>query len=369
MVLALLVTACGGPIAPPPSVSPGAAASRAPGAESTGALRLELVVEGIDRPTALADAGDKGLYVTELTGRVRVISDGRLQGEPRLDLRDRVLIGGERGLLGIALHPDFATNDRMFVSYTNLDGHTELHEFGPNGDTLLLTIPQKIKFHQAGDLSFGPDGYLYMSIGDDGRGVKQRLRPDELYGTIVRLDVDSVAGGYAIPDDNPFVAGGGLPEIWDYGFRNPWRFSFDHSTGDLWVGDVGASNNEEINLHPGGTPGGLDFGWAATAGMGCRESGCDKRGVTWPTAVYDHEDGYCGVIGGYVMRASEVLDGHYVYGDLCSGHIWSLPPDEPRKPAVQIESDLRISSFGRDAAGSIYVLVHWENGRVYRLAG
>ncbi len=365
VLVALVVSACSGPATPNGSAGAG---SPAPAISSNGALGLELVAEGIDRPTAMADAGDKGLYVTELTGRVRVIADGRLQDQPLLDLRDRVTARAERGLLGIAVHPDYATNERMFLVYSNLSGHTELHEYGPDGDELLLTIPQTIDFHKSGNLAFGPDGYLYMSVGDDGRGKTQRL-PPEIYGSIIRLDVDAADKPYAIPADNPFVDGGGDPEVWDHGLRNPWRFSFDSRTGDLWIGDVGSSNNEEINRHPAGTPGGIDFGWAATAGSGCREAGCDKRGVTWPVVEYDHEDGTCGVIGGYVMRGSSAMDGHYVYADLCSGHIWSLSPDAKATPVVEIDSDLRIASFGADAAGSVYVLVHWQDGRVYRLVG
>ncbi len=374
--IVLLITACS------PTV-PGGSASEAsrppaptsiPSLSSGGPLGLDLVVDGIAKPTALADAGDQGLWVLEQVGRVRAIVDGRLQSDPILDLSDRVLNDGERGLLGIALHPQFATNGRYFLTYSNLETDTELREFNVNDDVtsegiLLLEVPKDTVFHQAGALEFGPDGYLYASIGDDGRQGSDRADPDSIYGTILRLDVDAEPGTYAIPPDNPFVGGGGAPEVWDYGLRNPWRFSFDSATGDLYIADVGQNTAEEVNLHPAGMPGGLDFGWIATEGNECREAGCDTDGVTWPIVAYGHEDGDCGVIGGYVIRAEQAGQGSYLYADLCTGRIWSLPVDEPGDPTLEIESELRISSFGVDSAGTVYVLVHYGNGSVYRVTG
>lgn len=370
--IALLVTACSSGLVAPSARPP--AATSVPSVGSEGPLGLELVADHIDLPTALADAGDQRLFVLEQGGRVRVISDGHLLPDPILDLSDRVLNDGERGLLGIAVHPEFGTNGRLFLTYSNLEGDTELRVFeiedGVDAEgTLLLEIPKETVNHQAGALAFGPDGYLYASLGDDSRSGFDRADPSSIYGTILRLDVDTVPGGYAIPPDNPFVDGGGRPEVWDYGLRNPWRFSFDTVTGDLYIGDVGPTNIEEINVHPAGTPGGLDYGWIATLGDACREEGCDTSGITWPTMTYGHGDGDCGVIGGYVIRSEQARQGHYLYGDLCSGRIWSLPVDQPGEAALEIDSGLRISSFGIDSAGTIYVLVHYRNGSVYRVSG
>jgi glucose/arabinose dehydrogenase len=372
-ILALLLTlsACQ-PVAPAPSSRPPAPTS-APSIETGGPLSLELVAEGINKPTALADAGDRGLFVTEQGGRVRVIQDGELLADPVLDLTDRVLAEGERGLLGIAVHPEFAANGRFFVTYSNLEGDTELREFNIQDDVnaeghLLLEVPKKTVFHQAGALEFGPDGYLYASIGDDGRQDTNRADPNSILGTILRLDVAEV-GRYAIPPDNPFADGGGAQEVWDYGLRNPWRFSFDSVTGDLYIGDVGQHRGEEINLHPAGTPGGLDFGWIATEGFDCRVEGCDTEGITWPVVAYDHEDGQCGAIGGYVLRSDQASAGRYLYADLCSGEIWSLPAGGGGDPKLEIDSKLRISSFGVDNAGTVYVLVIYTNGSVYRVTG
>jgi hypothetical protein len=366
--IVILLTACNGPGGSGADAAP----TSRPFVESGGAIALELVTDGIAQPTALADAGERGLLILEQVGRVRAIVDGELQPDPILDLSDRVLNDGERGLLGIALHPAFATNGRYFVTYSNLETDTELREFniadGPDADgALLLEVRKDTVFHQAGALQFGPDGYLYAAIGDDGRQDTNRADPNSIYGTILRLDVDADAGAYAIPPDNPFADGGGAPEVWDYGLRNPWRFSIDSETGNLYIGDVGQNTAEEINIHPGDTPAPLDFGWIATEGNECREPGCDTAGITWPIVAYDHEEGDCGAIGGYVIRGDQPRTGHYLYGDLCSGRIWSLPVDEPGDPILEIESGLRISSFGIDAAGTVYVLVHYGNGALYRI--
>lgn len=171
---------------------------------------------------------------------------------------------------------------------------------------------------------------------------------------------------YAIPPDNPFAEGGGAPEVWDYGLRNPWRFSFDRLTGDLWVGDVGQNDAEEINVHPSGAPGGLNFGWIATEGRECRLEGCDTEGITWPVVAYPHDDANCGVIGGYVVRTEHVLNGQYLFGDLCSGRIWSVDAEDPGEPTLQMETGYRMSSFGTDLDGRI-LLVHFHSGRVFRI--
>jgi glucose/arabinose dehydrogenase len=356
---------------------------------TTGTLVWEQVADGLRQPTSFVDAGGGRFYVTEQAGRVRVIEDGQLLGDPLLDISEHVLFEGERGLLGIAVHPEFATNDRYFLMFSNDDGHTELREFGPgseprNGENigepgpsdepravpgkLLMLIPQYRVWHQGGDITFGPDGYLYVSVGDDGRQDNEPTDPREIKGTILRIDVDDPeAWRYAIPPDNPFADGGGAPEIWDYGLRNPWRFSFDSVTGDLYIGDVGQTAFEEINRHPAGEPGGLDFGWIRTEGAECREDGCDTEGITFPLVAYDHEEGNCAVVAGYIVRTDHQLEGRYLYGDLCSGRIWSVDPDDPESVVLEMNTGYRISSFGQDNEGHIYVLAHFSNGRLFRI--
>ena len=384
-ITALVVLA--GCTAVPTETTP--APSARPIVSTAGTLSWELVAEGLKQPTAFVDAGDGRFFVTEQAGRVRIIDDGELVADPLLDITDSVLSHGERGLLGIALHPEFATNGRYFLVFSNQDGHTELREFGPaaeprNGENvgepppsgepravpgkLLLLIPQYRVWHQGGDVAFGPDGYLYLGIGDDGRQDYEPTDPRQTKGTILRLDVDDEeAWRYAIPPDNPFAAEGGAPEIWDYGLRNPWRFSFDTANGDLYIADVGQTAFEEINRHPAGEPGGLDFGWIRTEGEECREEGCDTDGITWPLTSYEHGDGNCAVVGGYVVRTDHELEGRYLYGDLCSGRIWSVDPDEPEGVTLEMHTGYRISSFGQDNEGRIYVLAHFNNGRLMRI--
>lgn len=339
-------------------------------------IRLQLVVDGLSQPTAMAELPDGRMLVTEQGGRVRVIRNGVLEADPLLDLSDRVLNSGERGLLGIVLHPEVADNGRYFVMYSDVQTtDTELREFNLEGGsasegTLLLEIRKDSVFHHGGSMLFGRDGHLYVSIGDDGRQGNERADPNSLYGTVLRLDVDSTPGAYAIPADNPFVNGGGAPEVWLYGLRNPWRMSMDSETGDLFIGDVGQNTAEEINVQRGGTPAGLDFGWSATEGAACRDEACDTAGVTWPSISYGHDNGDCGVIGGYVARGNQPLSGRYLFGDLCSGRIWSVDAAQPEpEPRVEIESGLRFSSFGLGADGTMYVLVHYSNGSLYRIAG
>lgn len=203
------------------------------------------------------------------------------------------------------------------------------------------------------------------SINSGGRQENIRTDPNSVLGTVLRLDV-SVPGQYGIPSDNPFANGGGRPEIWDFGVRNPWRI-YPDADGNLWIGDVGQHTAEELNLHPRGVPGGLDFGWSATEGMECRDAECDSDGITWPVVAYDHANGDCGIIGGRILsNAGSPL---YLYADLCSGRIWSVSAQNPGEPTLQIETGLRLSSFGHDQAGNVYVLAHYGNGSVYRVVG
>lgn len=339
---------------------------------------LRLVVDGLTRPVFITHAGDDSgrLFVVEQAGRVLILQDDTLLDPPFLDLTDRVRSGGERGLLGLAFHPEFATNGRFFVNYTRQpDGATvvaELHAAGAGAnradpdERVLMTVLQPFANHNGGMLAFGPDGDLYIGLGDGGsRGDpdNRAQNPDELLGKILRLDVDG-AQPYGIPAGNPFADGGGRPEVYALGLRNPWRFSFDRMDGRLFAGDVGQNQIEEIDIvHPGG-----NYGWRLMEGRSCYDPprGCEQAGLEPPIAQYDHTKGRCSITGGYVYRGAALpeLGATYLFGDYCSGEIFGL---RQGKPALLLGTDLQIASFGEDAAGEVYVVD--LGGAVYRIVG
>jgi glucose/arabinose dehydrogenase len=281
--------------------------------------------------------------------------------------------GGERGLLGLAFHPRFLTNGRFFVNYTRRpDGATVVAEHRVSADPdvalsagrVLLTVSQPYANHNGGMLAFGPDGYLYIGLGDGGGAGDPGNRAQNrfsLLGKILRLDVDA-GRPYATPPDNPFATGGGRKEIWALGFRNPWRFSFDRATGRLYAGDVGQAVVEEIDLVRRGD----NHGWRIMEGNRCYRpaSGCDQRGLTLPVATYGHDGDRCSITGGYVYRGRAVpaLAGAYVYGDFCSGEIFALADGRSR---VLLKTGLAIASFGEDQAGELLVVD--LGGGVHRL--
>jgi glucose/arabinose dehydrogenase len=342
------------------------------------AVRLELrpVVDGLESPLLVASAGDTGrLFVVEQAGRIRVVEGGELLAAPFLDVSDRLVSGGEQGLLGLAFHPRFASNGRFFVNYTDLQGDTVISEFAvsaadPNradaaSERVLLRVDQPYANHNGGNLVFGPDGFLYVGMGDGGSGgdpMGNGQRLDTLLGKMLRIDVDARSDGaaYGIPPGNPFAQrDDARPEIWAYGMRNPWRFSFDRETGDLWIGDVGQSAWEEIDrVGPGDA--GADLGWNVMEGRSCYQpaSGCDESGLVLPVAVYGHDEG-CSVTGGFVYRGTRwpALAGAYLFADYCSGTIWGLDAANPRTrpPAVLLETGFAVSSFGQDDSGELYV--------------
>ncbi len=340
-------------------------------------LRLRSVASGLESPLLVTSAGDGTgrLFVVEKTGRIRIIESGELLDTPFLDVSDRLVSGGEQGLLGLAFHPAFATTGRFFVDYTDLHGDTVVSEFAisaddpdradPASERILLQVDQPYANHNGGNLVFGPDGFLYVGMGDGGSGgdpMGNGQRLDTLLGKMLRIDVDTRTGdaAYGIPPGNPFdERDDARPEIWAFGLRNPWRFSFDRETGDLWIGDVGQSAWEEID-RIGPEDAGADLGWNVMEGRVCFQpaSGCDESDLTLPVAVYGHEDG-CAVTGGFVYRGSRwpALAGAYLFADSCSGMIWGLDAADPRaaSPTVLLETGFGISSFGQDESGELYV--------------
>ena len=331
--------------------------------------------------------GPRQLFVVEQAGVIRVVRNGAVAATPFLDLRALVASGGERGLLGLALHPSFAQNGRFFVDYTRAgDGSTVIASFtvsagnrdvaDPASRRELLTIAQPFENHNGGALRFGPDGYLYIGMGDGGSANDPGDRaqdPHEFLGKVLRIDVDATAP-YGIPPGNPFAnAADARPEIWALGVRNPWRFSFDRVTGDLYLGDVGQGAVEEIDFVARGTAGGLNFGWRVMEGDECTGLGggasCGSLAFIPPIATYDHGQG-CSVTGGVVYRggAVPVMQGRYVYADYCSGRMWTASRDRDGvwQSEVLLDTGHQVGAFGEDSAGEVY----WSDlrsGNVYRL--
>jgi len=344
---------------------------------------------------AYAPGDPQHLWIVEQTGTIRVydLEADRLLETPFLSIRDRVSTGGERGLLSVAFHPDFADNGRFYVNYTDRAGNTQIVEYRVGPDPLVadpttarpvLQIEQPAANHNGGTMVFGPDGYLYIGTGDGGRagdpwGNAQNL--NTLLGKMLRIDVDGDTP-YGVPADNPFAGRrGARPEIWALGLRNPWKFSFDRATGDLYIADVGQNAWEEVNFQPATSRGGQNYGWNIMEGSHCfpENRRCDMRGLTMPVAEYGHALG-CSITGGYVYRGARIpeLQGYYLFGDYCSGTIWAMSTapaaryrEQPGQPPAMwpyeqlLATSMRISAFGEDAAGELYVADH--GGRVYRL--
>lgn len=341
----------------------------------------EVVATGLAAPVHLAALPDDDrLFVVEQAGRIRVIQGGQVLERPFLDIRDRVRSGGERGLLSIAFHPDYASNGRFFVDYTDAADSTRIEEYtvtadpnvgDPTSGRTLLTVQQPYGNHNGGLIAFGPAGHLWIGMGDGGSGgdpLGNGQNPATLLGAMLRIDVD---GGepYGIPSDNPFVDGdGGAPEVWSYGLRNPWRYSFDG--GHVYIADVGQNQWEEVNVARTDEPG-LNYGWAIMEGSHCYQAGsCSETGLTRPVHEYSHDAG-CSITGGHVYRGSGLpdLEGHYFYGDYCRGWVRSFRYDDGQATdhrSYDLGDLGSILSFGRDAAGELYILT--GSGTVYRLA-
>ena len=334
----------------------------------------QMVASGLARPVDLQPDGSGRVFIIEKVGRIRILQDGQLLVQPFLDITNRVgSDSNEQGLLGLAFHPQYAQNGRFFVNYTDKNGDTVIARFqvssdpnraDPDSEVKVLGVDQPYANHNGGVVTFGPDGYLYLGLGDGGsqgdpRGNAQNTAV--LLGKILRIDVDS-AEPYAIPSDNPFGN-----EVWAYGLRNPWRISFDKQSGDLYIGDVGQNQWEEIDYLPAGSPGGANFGWNLREGAHDYE-GTASPDLIDPIAEYSHQEGGCSITGGFVYFGSRPeWNGIYLYGDYCSGFVWGLiRTDGGWQNQLLFQTGVTITSFGQDEAGEIYLIS--DNGNIYRLA-
>ncbi|CAG1013587.1 Quinoprotein glucose dehydrogenase B [Anaerolineales bacterium] len=331
------------------------------------------ILSGLHRPVDIQPANDGSgrLFIIEKNGRIRVYENGQLLETPFLDITDRVNEGGnEMGLLGLAFHPDYEKNGFFYVNYTGAGGHTRISRFQSSGnsadknsETILLLIEQPFQNHNGGALAFGPDGHLYAALGDGGKAgdpFKNGQNTSTLLGKILRLDVTN-GDPYSTPADNPFGN-----EVWAYGLRNPWRISFDRATGDLWIGDVGQNQWEEVDYLPRSWGSGANFGWSVMEGSHAYDSE-PQSGMMLPAAEYSHQEGGCSITGGYVYRgAMPEWNGIYLYGDYCSGKVWGLIlVDGLWQSRLMFETGVTITTFGQDESGEIYFAS--DNGGVYRL--
>lgn len=372
VLLLLLAAACNGGGSADPDPPPMVAG-----------VRLVEVASGFSSPLYVASPpGDARLFVVEQVGRIRIIQNGAVLPTPFLDLRGSLTTGGERGLLSVAFHPQFASNGFFYVYYTDLNGDTKVERYhaAPGANTadagvtqLVLAVAQPFANHNGGLLMFGPDGKLYVGLGDGGSGGDPQgngQNPAVLLGKILRLDVDA-AQPYGIPADNPFAGQTGKRgEIWITGVRNPWRYAFDRDAHLLYVADVGQNAWEEVNVLPAGT-GGQNLGWNLMEGMHCyRSTSCVQQGLTLPVVEYSHADG-CSITGGFVYRGSALpsLRGHYFYSDYCNGWLRSFRwtgtavADAKQWDVGDLGS---VTSFGEDASRELYVTT--TAGRVLKLA-
>lgn len=348
-------------------------------------IQVASVATGISAPTDIQSAGDGSgrLFLVQQNGLIRILRNGVVSASPFLDISSKTRTGGELGLLGLAFPPGFAQKQRFYVDYTDLQGNTVIAQYrmtanpdvaDANSEIALLNITQPFANHKGGQLRFGPDGYLYIGMGDGGSGGDpfgngQNL--GTLLGKLLRIDVESDSGHVRIPGDNPFLnRAGARPEIWAFGMRNPWRFSFDSANNALWIADVGQDRYEEIDLQPASSHGGENYGWNLMEGLHCYTAGCNPQGLVLPIAEYPHGP-ECSVTGGFVYRGrvSPGLRGLYLYGDYCSGKIWGL---ERQGTAwtnhLLLASGFSITTFGQDDAGELYV-ANTGSGAIYHING
>ncbi len=341
---------------------------------------LEPVAKGLNQPlgAVAANDGSDRLFIVEKGGAIRIFARGALVDQPFLNITDKVdSSGSEQGLLGLAFAPDYARSGLFYVDYIDKDGNTVVARYkvtedanvaDPDSEEVILRQDQPYPNHNGGQLAFGPDGYLYISFGDGGsEGDPQGngQKHGTWLGKILRIDVDPAHkpadAAYAVPKDNPFVGKDDFkPEIWAYGLRNPWRFSFDKQTGDLYIADVGQNTIEEIDFQPAKDKGGENYGWSIMEGTDCYQAAsCDKSGLTMPVAEYTHQKGGCSVTGGFVYRGGQfpTLQGIYFFADYCSGKLWGLgrAADGTWVKSAPTETNAAVSSFGEDEQGELYV--------------
>ena len=351
-------------------------------------IALSSPIGGLTQPVVIGHAADGSgrLFIVEQPGRIRIIKNGALLPAPFLDISNRISAGGERGLLGLAFPAGFATKKHFYVNYTNPVGHITIARYrvsagnndlaDPASEQIVLTVNHaQFANHNGGQLAFGPsDGFLYIGTGDGGSGGDPDNRAqngNDLLGKILRLDVETGSPAtYTVPVSNPFVGRPGFrPEIWALGLRNPWRFSFDRQTHDLYIGDVGQNAFEEVNFQPAASSGGENYGWRLMEGLHCfNPPNCNMTGLTLPVVEYDHSLG-CSVTAGYVYRATAFprMHGLFFYGDFCSGRIWGLRNENATwQTNLLLDTAINISTFGEDEQGNLFV-ADYNGGNIFRL--
>ncbi len=354
-------------------------------AVSSSTIKLTPIASGLSSPVLITSArdGTGRLFIVEQTGTIRVYTGGNVLSTPLLNISSSVSKGSEQGLLGLAFHPNFKNNHKFYVDYTNTSGNTVIREYrtstsSPNrvaagSGRTLLRINQPYSNHNGGNLAFGPNGLLYIGMGDGGDGGdpgNRAQRKNTLLGKMLRINVNTRSGSkaYGIPKSNPYVGKAGLNEIYQRGLRNPWRFSFDRSTGRLWIGDVGQERYEEIDRGGGA---GTNWGWRQMEGYHCYNpsSGCNTSGKAKPVLNYTHANGRCAVTGGYVYRGSAIpaLKGWYVFADYCSGEIWTIRSNAGAHATKTLlrNTSAQISSFGENSGGELFVVT--LGGTIYRI--
>ena len=346
-------------------------------------LKLEEVASGLNNPVYVAaPSGDNRLFVVEQIGRIRIIENGQLLNTPFLDITSRVLSGGERGLLSVAFHPQYQTNGFFYVYFTGAGGEIRIERYtvsaNPNqanqsSAKVIVTIPHPRSNHNGGLAMFGPDGMLYLGTGDGGGGGDPDLNgqnQNTLLGKLLRIDVNN-GDPYSIPSGNPFAGrNDARPEIWAMGLRNPWRYAFDPSSGNLYIADVGQDVTEEVNVAAANRAG-VNYGWNVTEGSNCYQAvSCNKSSSQLPVLEYNHDAGQCSITGGFVYRGSAMpeLNGTYFYADYCAGWVRSFKYDGAANDRRQWELGTIgfITSFGVDANGELYLTS--ATGRLYRFA-
>jgi glucose/arabinose dehydrogenase len=354
-------------------------------------IALAVRATGLTNPVFVTSAPDGSgrLFIVEQGGRIKILKNGSVLPTPFLTVSYAVMGGSEQGLLGLAFHPSYKTNGKFYVDYTNADGTSVVREYqrsatnpdlaDPTKTRVILRQSQPYANHNGGMLAFGKGGYLFIGFGDGGSGGDPGNRAQNLgtwLGKILRIDVNGTTSthNYRVPSSNPFVGRTGLDEIWQYGLRNPWRFSFDRANGNLWIGDVGQARYEEVDraIKTVNGPGrGINWGWRVMEGSHCYSpsTGCNTSGKTLPLLDYDHSSGRCAVTGGYVYRGSAIpaLVGAYLFGDFCSGEIWAVDAGAARPAAktLKLATGFPISSFGEGASGELYVVDY--SGRILQV--